>query len=419
MYGINSIYFQGANRINSLRLHNALFGNQIKGPSDFSSVSKHRYTQKKPLSSAEKAFIKSYKREMQGIIDASENFGQNGSNRTALSDNSMVASADGRLELSSDKYTIDVKSTAKEQINTSAAISASRVENFKGGELVIENESGKHRFHTSVFNKGTGKDILQSLADDINDSKIGITASLVEKDGRVSLRLKGEEGAKNAFTVSGKAADELSLANSSQSASDAQFEVSLNGEKLQDVKSSKNVVELSDRLSIKLKGVGTAVISSDRSSAAARLDMTQQLIDKFNGALKFLNDNADKGIGVLHQMKRMIIPPVSERSLELVGIKVEKDGRFTLDKDVFLKKAESSPETVNYVLDKFSSKLHSDAKIGMRESERDLLSERNNPYNINSPNYYGIENMMKIYNRGGALALKNYGTIGYMMNSFI
>lgn len=425
MYGVNNVFFSNINRVNTLRLSQALYGNKIKKPSDFYSVSNNKYTNKKPLSADEKAFLSEYKDEMNGVLKAAQQLGTGSSStkRTASSNNTSVASATGRTDLSIDKYTVDVKSIAKEQINTSASVSASRLDNFKGGKVVIENAEGTHVFHTRIFNKGTGKDILQGLADDINSSKIGVTASLKEKDGKVSLELKSKEGKENAFTVSGKAAEELALSNVSQSASDAEFEVSLNGRKLDDVKVNGNDVQLSSRLSIKLKGEGTAEISSNPSSAAAKLDATEQLIEKFNGALAFLNDNAHRGIGVLHQMKRMIIPPVSERSLELIGIGIKKDGRFTLDKDVFTEKAEQSPELVNYILDKFSSKLQSDAALGMRENEKDLLSERGNSFGSNNlafnAQYNDIDNMMKIYNKGGALALKNYGTIGYMMNFFI
>ena len=159
MYGVNNVFFSGMNRINSLRLNQALFGNQIKGPSDFSSVGKHRYTQKKHLSASEKAFLKDYKDEMKGIMTASEKFNQSSSStiRTASSDNTLVASASGRTDLSTDKYTVDVKNTAKAQINTSSAISSSKLDGFKGGELIIEDSNGRHAFHTPVFNMEIGR----------------------------------------------------------------------------------------------------------------------------------------------------------------------------------------------------------------------------------------------------------------------
>lgn len=63
------------------------------------------------------------------------------------------------------------------------------------------------------------------------------------------------------------------------------------------------------------------------------VDAVQNMVSSYNDTLKLLNDNGDRGSGVVNQIANMVKGPMAEEGMELLGISVNKDGTLSLDKD--------------------------------------------------------------------------------------
>lgn len=155
-------------------------------------------------------------------------------------------------------------------------------------------------------------------------------------------------------------------------------------------------------------------------------DAVGEMINAYNSVLTTLNDNADMGTGVLQQMKRMLITPVSEQSLNMAGISVKKDGTLGFDKSAFLAAAEKDSSIVTDIIGKTASGFYSDALSGMNISSERLLnvaSAQNSLSGINQSLFqstgmsgYAFLNM---YAKSGAYNLSNYMAAGSLLNMLV
>ena len=180
--------------------------------------------------------------------------------------------------------------------------------------------------------------------------------------------------------------------------------------------SDSNTVTLDGRLKASLKKTGTTNIKAGADAATGIADSVSKLVNKFNETLSFLNKNSDRGIGVLNQMRRMIIPPTSERSMKLAGITINKDGSMKFDRAKFMEKMEQSPSLIKEVVEDFARGIRTDAQMGMQERSGNLLGTSVYSQKMLSSYEQNQMNLMNMYTRSGAYNMTNYYTVGAMMN---
>lgn len=61
------------------------------------------------------------------------------------------------------------------------------------------------------------------------------------------------------------------------------------------------------------------------------VEAVQAMVDSYNSSLRLLNDNADRGAGVMDQIARMATDPAPAEAMKLVGVSVNDDGSLVLD----------------------------------------------------------------------------------------
>lgn len=158
-------------------------------------------------------------------------------------------------------------------------------------------------------------------------------------------------------------------------------------------------------------------------------DAVQAMVNDYNKTLTTLNDNASRGPGVVRQIERMARAPMSEQSMELAGISVNKDGTLSLNKDQFaeaLNKAAAgdaktgSTDRMDLIKDVIggthgiASGVRADAQAGQDAAAvtlvgNDMAKQREEISN----NYINFSSM---YARNGAYNMMNMNTIGLLMN---
>ena len=165
---------------------------------------------------------------------------------------------------------------------------------------------------SSTFSLTTGATSLTDVRDAINNSSIGVTASIIEvSTGSYSLMVKSPEGAENAMRVttslSGSAVDVMkydpentgSFADTATqvvSASDASFTI----DGITVTRSSNTITDLFAGITVKLDDVsasdlGTDQTISSRYSETDALGILETVVSEINYLLSFLKDQSKPG----------------------------------------------------------------------------------------------------------------------------
>ncbi len=423
MYGIQSngimnlsnVIMSGYSQINSVRLAQALSGKSAG--STVSSARQGSVSSKNKLSAEDADFLKDYQKEMQELKAEAEKVlaGGDKSRLAAGALDASVAEVSGKLGDRGDQYKLTVEQLASGQINRSTVLNSKDPMPSMGGSLRIKTEKGSFDFYLSAAGTKTNREMLDKFASRINAKDTGVTASVKEKDGKAYLQLEGAAGDGSTFSVSGSLAERLGLDQVAQVGQQAVYTVQKNDGEMQRYTSDSNKVTLDGRLNAQLKGTGTTVIKEGAGLASRQADAVSRLVDKFNETISFLNRNSDRGVGVLLQVKRMITPPTSERSMNLAGITIRNDGSLRFDREEFMIKVQRSPDVINDVVESFANGIRKDAQMGMNERSGNLLNAVSYSQQSASGGQNAM-NIMSLYNRSGVYNMTNYYAVGALMN---
>lgn len=115
------------------------------------------------------------------------------------------------------------------------------------------------------------------------------------------------------------------------------YSVTANGKTTTYESYSNDVSVDSTRIGVTLKSTGKTTIRAD-VDVDKTVSAVEDLVNAYNSSLKVLNDNYERGTGVDRQLRNLVLGLGSEKSLEKLGITVNKDATLKFDKDV-LKKA--------------------------------------------------------------------------------
>ena len=410
------ILMTGYSQLNNVRLQMALAKREESKPSAPTMGSASG-----SLGTEDMEFLKKYQSHMLGLQSAANKIikGEGYNRLEAGAESTSVAEVSGKLGSASDQYTLTVEQLAAGQLNQSVEMNGSDPLPSMSGSLKIQTEKGSFSFYLSAAGANDNREMLNNFAKKINGGKAGITASVQEKDGKVSLQLVGESGEKKSFSVSGSLAQRLGMENSVRCGQDAVYTIQKNNGEIKRVQAESNDILLDKGLKGELKGVGTTLIRGGVDNNAKLANAVAGLVDQFNQTLHFLNRNADRGVGVLHQIRRMVMSPASETDMNSIGIYTQKDGSLVLDREMFLDRMQRSPSLAEGILEKVAVGIRNDAQMGMRESSGSLLSEH--PYFQHQVQPWNnaqqsTMNFLNLYTRSGSYNLMNYYAIGSLMN---
>lgn len=211
---------------------------------------------------------------------------------------------------------------------------------------------------------------LQGVANAINESDAGVSASILNTGNGYRLVLNSEEtGTANEINLTTSAADGSDLANfvagaeTTTEAADARF--TING--IEVVKSSNTIDDVVDGVTFELTDTGRSTVKVEQDTGAVA-ERVQAFVDKFNALQETITElssyDADTGRAsiltgdatvrnIQNQLKQVlsdVIPGLenaSVRSLADVGITTDwRTGNLQFNSQVFQKQLQENPDDV-------------------------------------------------------------------------
>ncbi len=265
-----------------------------------------------------------------------------------------------------------------------------------------------YEFQFSVGESESNKDVQERLVRLINNSDIGIKASLAESEGRSSLRLTSDAtgltaGREQIFTVSDSHTSKTSgtveyfgLDYTSRDASNARFLI--NGE---EHSSPANRFTFDKLFEITLKGISTEDTPLQiglKTDVESLTDNVFHLVGGYNDFVKAAASYLDTQARSKQLVKELKgIASVYGDSLGSMGLNLENDGTLAIDKDTLKETASQSNdinETFSY-LKNFSN----------------MLLRKSNQVSLNPMDY--VERVMVAYKNPGHNFINPYVTSDY------
>lgn len=159
-------------------------------------------------------------------------------------------------------------------------------------------------------------------------------------------------------------------------------------------------------------------------TVANTVKAVQTMVDDYNSTLKLLNDNVDRGPGVAKQLNQMVRDPAPQKSMEMVGISVNKDGTLSLDNDKLTEalKTENKLQLDLYKdiiggLHGVADGVHVDVLYGSEMSAQSLVGNDLAEIQSSRGNNSYAELFQSI--KGSAYALNNQAVTGMLMNMLV
>lgn len=424
-YGMSGYYdYQAA--ISRARLQQALSRNPriVSAVESVNKVSSN-------FKSSSMDFLKSYNTVMSDVMQSANSL--RGANSSGIMNDYDVSSSDAAVAAVSERYaarsekdfTLDVDQIAAAQENVSSGV--------RGGDIASENmdftlESVSGQFDSLQIqvssqnedgSRKTNRQMLREAARQINAGGADVTASVVEKDGKSMLALKGRNtGTSAAFRISGQTGSASGIENADVEAQNAQYTVT-DGDTSRTYTSQSNQIQLDyGKINATLKGTGTTTVSSKVDDSKI-ISAVSDLVTSYNKALTFLNDNAEHGSGVIRQLSSFAGDLASDKTLKMAGITTNKDGTLSLDKDALKKSLTENPSLTRSILSgagSVSQTAFNRATSAMSTNSASLIS--NDLTEIDQNSYMDPVNLMSMYAKNGRM-MSNYNAVGLLMNFMV
>ncbi len=265
-----------------------------------------------------------------------------------------------------------------------------------------------YEFQFSVGESESNRDVQERLVRLINNSDIGIRASLAESEGRSSLRLTSEAtglafGREQIFTVSDNHTSKTSgtveyfgLDYTSRDPSNASFLI--NGEKHS---SPANHFSYDKLFDISLKGVSvddTPLRIGLKTDVESLTDNVYHLIGGYNDFMRAATSYLETQTRSRQLVKEMKgIASVYGESMESMGLNLENDGTLAVDKDT-LRETASQSDDINET-------------FGYLKNFSNMLLRKSNQISLNPMDY--VERVMVAYKNPGRNFINPYVTSDY------
>lgn len=305
-------------------------------------------------------------------------------------------------------YTVEVLALAQSQSLASGTFADKDATALGAGTITLKSGDASKTITIDSTNN-----TLQGLANEINESGIGVTAGVIDTGSGYRLVMSSEEtGTANAISLAvsdsdGNDTDAAGLSrfafdgttnNLTETVAAKDSQVRINGIDIS--RSSNNIENVIDGLSFEVKEEGvTSVIKVERDLGAVT-DRVQSFVDKFNalqgtidGLAGYDVDAGQGGIlngdstvrGIQNQLRNIlsrVVPGLenaSVRTLADVGISTNPDtGGLELDRAKFEEKLEQNPDDVTALF--AEQGRASDSQVGFVRSGSDTVA---GSYDIN------------------------------------
>lgn len=265
-----------------------------------------------------------------------------------------------------------------------------------------------YEFQFSVGEAETNRDVQDRLVRLINNSDIGIRASLAESEGRTSLRLTSEAtglapGKEQIFTVSDDhtsktagAVEYLGLDYVSREPANAQFIV--NGK---ESSAPSNHFTLNKLFEVHITGISPEdqpVRIGLKTDVDSLTDNVNHLVGGYNDFIKAASsylETQSKSRQLVRELSG--IASVYSNSLEPMGLSLQADGTLDVDKDTLRQTAVQSPDI--------------NETFGSLKNFSNMLLRKSNQVSLNPMDY--VEKVMVAYKNPGHNFINPYVTSAY------
>jgi flagellar hook-associated protein 2 len=293
--------------------------------------------------------------------------------RSASSSNKDAVTASASNDSLEANYDVTVKSTANAQRIAGSQMNSSDTPlNELAGFDTLAAENTISINGTDITINDT--DTLNDVSNKINDAEAGVKASIVDKHLVLETTETGVENTLNSTNLTdvnglleglGVINTDGTIANELQAASDAELDI--NG--ITGITSSTNtfsdaVEGVTFNVNPEAEVDSTATISVSKNTKKA-VDAVQSFIDQYNSAMSFLDGktdyDADEEKGAILQgdntairlqmrLREMVTSKIKDsgnyKTLNAVGIEIDRDGVMSLDSAQFEEALQNSPEEV-------------------------------------------------------------------------
>lgn len=307
---------------------------------------------------------------------------KNGSVASVTSDKTGVSATNTPIELK-------VSQLATSQKDQSASLSSAGKNLGGSSSITLTGANGESKRLSFNFSYSTtNKDALSQMAQKINESKMGVTAKIVEKDGKSSLSIVSDKTGTDAgftATVSGSAASKLQLSTKTEAQNAIYTENGFTKN------SQTNDITLADgKISATIKGLGTTSLEKNVRDNSAVVDAAKKFASDYNDALDLFSKYSNRSPAMASMASAFSSTRYSSSALNEIGINVSSSGRLSIDSTRLTAALEKTPQKVTDILSgKDGLAQSAQQKItAAKINERNLFPPASQAQNAFSPSSY-------------------------------
>ena len=246
------------------------------------------------------------------------------------SNDTSVVSTTSTGSYNTTDYKIEVSQLATGKSISYNELSSTGKDLIKDGSISINNGKSSYTLDVNTENALNNKDAMNKIAETVNKAKMGVNATVVEKDGKSSLKLQSATTGENSKLTVAFGSD---LSNSisvktTEAGKNAKYKVNN-----VDYTSESNNVNISSTVKASLNKIGKAEISSDNVDSKKIVDAVKKFANDYNNVVNFLDKNSDKSTKLESLADSFKSTKNSSNSLSEIGITVGDDGKLSINEE--------------------------------------------------------------------------------------
>lgn len=246
------------------------------------------------------------------------------------SNDTSVVSTTSTSSYNTSDYKIEVSQLATGKSILYKELSSAGNDLVKDGSISINNGKSSYNFEVNTENALNNKAAINKIVETVNKANIGVSATTVEKDGKVSLKLQATttgENSKLTVAFGGDLSNAISV-KTTEEGRNAKYKVND-----VDYTSESNNVKLSSTINASLNSIGKAKISSDNVDGKKIIDAVKKFANDYNETVNLLDKNSSKSTKLEDLADSFKSTKDSSSSLSEIGITVGNDGRLFVNED--------------------------------------------------------------------------------------
>lgn len=337
VYNKTNNYNNTLNNINVSSSYNNTYAKKLNELQSYTSDSKEFYSDFVDKFSELKRSSNSLKSYGSSSVFKEGSYGSNDTNVVSTTSTGSYNTTD---------YKIEVSQLATGKSISSNELSSTGNELAKDGSISINNGKSSYTLDVNTENALNNKDAMNKIAETVNKANIGVNATVVEKDGKNSLKLQSTATGENSKLTVAFGSD---LSNSisvktTEEGKNAKYKVNA-----VDYTSEINTVNLSSTVKASLNKIGKAEISSDNVDSKKIVDAVKKFANDYNKVVNLLDKNSDKSTKLESLADSFKSTKNSSSSLSEIGIAVGDDGKLSINEDKLKSAVKSDAKKVKNI----------------------------------------------------------------------